>query len=102
MTFGAEETRAVLADHRAADIPARLRATLDYLEKCTLMPDQVTSADAQAVLAAGVTREALVEALQVMFLFNIYVRLADTLGWEIPPADHFRRGAIGLVRRGYP
>jgi hypothetical protein len=53
------------------------------------------------VLAAGVTREALVEALQVMFLFNIYDRLADTLGWPIPRPEDFRRGAAGLLRRGY-
>ena len=101
MTFGAEETRAVLADRRTAAITPGLRATLDYLEKCTLTPDQVTADDARAVLAAGVTREALTEALQVMFLFNIYDRLADTLGWEIPPADHFRIGAQGLLKRGY-
>jgi alkylhydroperoxidase family enzyme len=101
VAFGAEETRAVMADHRAAAITPGLRATLDYLEKCTLHPDEVTPADAEAVLAAGVTRDALIEALQVMFLFNIYDRLADTLGWEIQRPEHFRRGAQALLRRGY-
>ena len=91
----------MLEDYRTAPIDEKLRATLAFLDKVTLRPDDVTPADAAAVLAAGVSRAALTEALHVLFLFNIYDRLADTLGWEIPPAEGFRQGAKVLLSRGY-
>ena len=91
----------MLADYRTATIADGLRATLGFLEKVTWRPDDVVPADAQAVLAAGVSRAALDDALRVMFLFNVYVRLADTLGWAIPTPDDFRRSAQMLLKRGY-
>jgi hypothetical protein len=36
------------------------------------------------VLAAGVREEALVDAIHVAALFNMIVRLADSLGWHVP------------------
>jgi hypothetical protein len=53
------------------------------------------------VLALGVSSEALVDAFHVAFLFNVYVRLADTLGWAVPPPDFFRRRARSMLERGY-
>lgn len=61
----------------------------------------MTAADARAVLDTGVSREALTEALHVMFLFNAYDRLADALGWEVPPEAAFRASAKFLLKRGY-
>jgi hypothetical protein len=52
-------------------------------------------------LALGVSREALVDAFNVAFLFNTYDRLADTLGWEIPPPEVVRQSAQRLFTRGY-
>lgn len=53
------------------------------------------------MLALGVSSEALVDAFHVAFLFNVFDRLADTLGWEVPPAEFFRRGARRMLERGY-
>ena len=61
-----------------------LRATLGFLEKLTLRPEAVTARDAEAVLAAGVREDALVDAIHVAALFNMIVRLADALGWHVP------------------
>ena len=61
-----------------------LRATLGFLEKLTLRPEAVTARDAEAVLAAGVREDALVDAIHVTALFNMIVRLADALGWHMP------------------
>ena len=61
-----------------------LRATLGFLEKLTLRPEAVTARDAEAVLAAGVREDALVDAIHVAALFNMIVRLADALGWHMP------------------
>jgi hypothetical protein len=67
----------------------------------TLTPGELTQADADAVLAAGVRRQALVDAIHVCALFNMIVRLADSLGWDVPPPEAFAsRGRI-LLESGY-
>jgi alkylhydroperoxidase family enzyme len=91
----------VLEDYRTAPIAEGLRATLAFLERVTLAHGEVTPGDAKAALAAGVTREALVDALNVLFLFNVYDRLADTLGWEISKPEEYRRMGKMLLKRGY-
>lgn len=99
--LGGGITRKVLEDYRTAPIDEKLRATLAYLEKVTLSPADVVPADAAAVLAAGVSRDQVTDALHVLFLFNIYDRLADTLGWQIPPPEGFQQSARVLLSRGY-
>jgi len=74
----------VLDDFEAAPIDEKLRATLRFLEKMTLEPQTLTPADARAVLDAGVSRDALTHAIHVAYLFNIYDRLADAMGWDVP------------------
>jgi hypothetical protein len=61
-----------------------LRATLGFLEKLTLRPDAVRAQDAEAVLAAGVRQDALVDAIHITALFTMIVRLADSFGWHVP------------------
>ena len=91
----------VLADHRTARISEKLRATLALLEKLTLSPDTLSASDVRPVLALGVSREALVDAFYVAFLFNTYDRLADTLGWELPDRRYYRKAGQFLLKRGY-
>ena len=91
----------VLADYRTAAIDEKLRAMLGLLEKFTLSPDTLTSADVKPVLARGVTREAIVDAFYVAFLFNTYDRLADTLGWELPDRAYYPKAGRFLLKRGY-
>ena len=47
------------------------------------------------VRAAGVSDEALVDAIHVAALFNMIVRLADSLGWDVPDL-----GILPRPRRG--
>ena len=54
-----------------------------------------------ALLATGVTREALIDAFYVAFLFNTYDRLADTLGWELPDRRYYPKAGQLLLKRGY-
>jgi hypothetical protein len=44
----------------------------------------LTSHDAEAVLSAGGSEEALIDAVHIAALFNMIVRLADSLGWHVP------------------
>jgi alkylhydroperoxidase family enzyme len=91
----------VLADYKTAKIDEKLRATLALLEKLTLTPDALSAADVRPVLATGVSREALVDAFYVAFLFNTYDRLADTLGWELPDRRYYPKAGQFLLKRGY-
>jgi alkylhydroperoxidase family enzyme len=98
-----ELVRSILDDPSTAAIDDKLRATLGFLRTMTLTPDALTADDARAVLATGVTREALRDAIHVAFLFNVYDRLADTLGWHVPPEgdDAYEATANRLLERGY-
>ena len=91
----------VLADYRTAKISEQLRATLVLLEKLTLTPDTLSPSDVRPVLALGVSRDALVDAFYVAFLFNTYDRLADTLGWELPDRRYYPKAGQFLLKRGY-
>ena len=91
----------VLEDYRTAPLDEKVRATLRLLEKFTLHPDQLGPADVRAVLATGVSREAIRDAFYVAFLFNTYDRLADTLGWEIPDPAYYPKAGKFLLKKGY-
>lgn len=93
----------MLDDFESAPIDDRLRATLRFLRKMTLEPDALTRDDARAVLAAGVDKAALTEAIHVAYLFNIYDRLADAMGWHVPDpsAGYYRVAAQRLLKHGY-
>jgi hypothetical protein len=78
-----------------------MRATLGFLETMTLQPRELVSADADAVLEAGVSRDALLDAIHVCALFNMIVRLADSLAWEIPPPEAFAARGRVLLESGY-
>jgi alkylhydroperoxidase family enzyme len=90
-----------LAEFRAAPVSDPLKATLAFLEKMTLRPIDLTPEDARAVLRAGVTREALTDAIAVASVFNIITRYADALGFAIPTPDEFDRAGKMLLKRGY-
>lgn len=96
--------RQVLDDPATAPIDDRIRATLAFLRKMTVAPDELGPDDARSVLATGVSRDALLDAIEVAYLFNVYDRLADSLGWQVPPEGDgaYRATAANLLsRRGY-
>ena len=47
------------------------------------------------------SEEALVDAIHVAALFNMIVRLADSLGWYVPPDEAFSAGAPRMLDSGY-
>jgi hypothetical protein len=53
------------------------------------------------VLDAGVSRDAIRDAFYVAFLFNVYDRLADTLGWELPDQSYYAKAGQRLLKKGY-
>jgi hypothetical protein len=67
----------------------------------TLRPDELTRADAEAVYAAGVSPQALRDAATVCGLFNMIVRLADSLGWDVPAWERLQQRAPAMLEGGY-
>jgi len=69
---------------------------------CKLTREQrVEADDMRAVLAAGVSREAIEDALAVGFVFNTVDRLSRTFGWVVAGPRAFAAGAKFLLARGY-
>jgi len=93
--------KAVIDDWRSAPLDAKLRATLGFLEKLTLQPNDVRPADVTPLRRAGVSDAAIEDAINVCALFNIYDRLADALGWHLPDAAGYAASAQALLKRGY-
>lgn len=92
---------AVLADLATAPIAEPLRATLVFLRKVTRDHAAVEAADVQALLALGVTRAQVEDALNVAFAFNTITRLADAFAFEVGPQAAFDVSATMLLKRGY-
>ena len=91
---------AVLADLDSAPIDDKLRATLRLLRTLTKQ-HAVTADDMRAVLATGVTKSQIEDALAVCFAFNVITRLADAFEFEVGPRAAFDAGARHLLKRGY-
>ena len=92
---------AVLANWRTAPVNEPLRAMLGFLERLTLEPQAVTTADIAPLRAVGLSNEAIEDAIHVCALFNMYDRVADALGFAVPDAKGFAVSAKMLLTRGY-
>ena len=90
-----------MTDWRSAPLRPELAATLVFLEKLTLRPDQLEPADAAAAHAAGVSDQALRDAATVCALFSMIVRLADSLGWDVPTWERLMARAPAMLEGGY-
>lgn len=74
---------------------------LGFLEKVTLTPESLGSADVRELRAAGLSDAAIEEAIHVCTIFSVYDRLADSFEFDIPDAKEFAISARMLLKRGY-
>jgi uncharacterized peroxidase-related enzyme len=91
---------AVLANLETAVIEEPLRATLRMLGKLT-REHAVGVGDMRDVLAAGVSRKQIEDALAVCFALGTTNRLADAFKFSVGPPKVFEAGAEYLLARGY-
>jgi uncharacterized peroxidase-related enzyme len=89
-----------LADLETAPIEEPLRATLRMLRVLT-REHAVNADEMRALLAAGVSREQIRDALAVCLAFNITDRLADTFDFDVAQPAAIDAGARYLLKRGY-
>ena len=99
--LGKEVVQIALHDWRAAPLSAPVRAMLGFLEKLTLTPEALTPADLATVLAAGVSEQAIEDAIAICMLFSIINRLADTLDFAVPSWEEAASGAAWSLANGY-
>jgi alkylhydroperoxidase family enzyme len=92
---------AVLSDWRTAPLDPRVKAALQFLEKLTLTPDEISPADATVARAAGVSDSALREVIYVCFLLSTMDRLADAFDFPVLEPRSLHRSARIAVRWGY-
>lgn len=75
----------IAADHRAAAIPERTKAALDYAVKLTREPASMAGADVQRLRDAGWSDEDVMDIAEVTGVFNMSNRMASGLGWAPNP-----------------
>lgn len=78
-----------------------MRATLGLLEKMTLAPAEVVAEDLVELRAAGLSDRAILDAAYVCMGFNIITRIANALGFKVPPDEVFSRASRYLTVFGY-
>lgn len=72
--------QSVLDDYRSAPIDAKFAELLVLIEKAARRAWEITSADIDAVRAAGWSDEAIYDAITVCALFNFYTTWVDASG----------------------
>jgi hypothetical protein len=77
------------------------RAMLALLERTTLTPHELSPSDVAEIRNAGVSTQAISDALHVCFMFSMIDRLADSFGWHVQSAAEFRKDASFLLKKGY-
>lgn len=85
--FGMEESlmTALLEDIDSAPIDDKMKPVLKYVTKLTREPAKIVKADADAVLEAGWSEQALYHAVSVCALFNFMNRIVEGMGVKVNP-----------------
>ena len=91
----------MFANPDTAPVSPQLKAALGLVRKLTLSPENVRPADIRATLRAGVSEDAVIDAVYVCFAFNLIDRVADALGFDLMDEEGYRRAAQALLRFGY-
>lgn len=91
----------MLDDWRTAPIDERLRATLGFIQRLTLHPEEVGPADIEGLRRAGVDDDAIRDAAYVCAIFNVIDRVSDALDFAVPPPRMLAVAARFLLHVGY-
>ncbi|HEV7241227.1 MAG TPA: peroxidase [Thermoanaerobaculia bacterium] len=89
----------VIDDYRSAPIDAKFAELLVLIEKAARNAASVTSADIDAVRAAGWSDEAIYDAVTVCALFNFYTTWVDGSG--VPGLEDYKPSGMRLATEGY-
>jgi len=93
--------KAALEDFQRAKLPSRLETILVFLEIFAKTPDELTGEQVLTLFHNGITQQEVEDAMAVVTLFSITVRLADALNFAIPSDSDFSRAAHRMLAQGY-
>lgn len=96
-----QTVQAILSDWRTAEVDEKLRATLGFLQKLALCPAEVSTADIDIVRAAGVSDQAIEDAIYVCFVFSVLARLADAFDFDLTTPARWQVGGKVFYWLGY-
>lgn len=81
---------------RQAELPEREAALAEYAEKLTLRPAEVTPADLEPLRAVGLDDHQILEAVQVIGMFNMTNRVSSALAM-VPNQEYHEQDRGGDV-----
>lgn len=89
------------SDWNTGSLREEVRAILPFLEKLTLQPDEVGPEDVRKLREAGLSREAIRDAIYVCATFNIIDRIADAFDFQVMSPEDLPNAAKFLLKMGY-
>lgn len=90
-----------MGEWKTGVLSANVQAVLPFLEKLTLSPHEIGAEDVRRLREAGLSDEAIRDAIYVCVDFNIIDRIADSFGFELLSPEEFRNAARFLLKMGY-
>jgi uncharacterized peroxidase-related enzyme len=82
-------------------VSSKTLCMLPFLEKLTLTPDALEPSDLVPLRDAGISDDAIADAIHVCFLFSAFNRLVVALGCEIMDAKQLDKVSKMLLQKGY-
>jgi uncharacterized peroxidase-related enzyme len=98
---GSATAQAVVSSTPSAPVSDKLRAALVFLEKLTLSPRDVTAADVDALRAAGIAEDAILNTIEICAQFSIVNRLADTFDVRLQTPRQLAKEGKSLATKHY-
>ena len=101
LELGNPLVNSALGDFQLANIPAKLKVILVFLEKLAQSPNDLSVEDTQTVLGNEVSPEALEDAIAVATLFSITIRCANVFNFAMLDNKDSARAAKRMLEHGY-
>jgi uncharacterized peroxidase-related enzyme len=101
LVLGETMVKETLEDFRQANLPPKLHTIAGFLEMLAKTPDGITREHVNTLLHNGITEQELEDAMAVVILFSITVRLADTLNFEVLNNKDLSQGSNRMLVKGY-
>jgi uncharacterized peroxidase-related enzyme len=86
---------------RVDELGTKARAMLPFLEKLTLDPERMSAADLEPLREAGISDQAIVDAVHIVMIFSFMNRIADATGCEPLSPKQADFTAKLLLEKGY-
>jgi uncharacterized peroxidase-related enzyme len=98
--LGKDAVDAALRGERGA-VSSKALGMLPFIEKLTLTPEAVEPRDLEPLRGAGISDDAIADAIYVCFLFSTFNRLVFALGCEVMDAKQLDKVSKMLLEKGY-